>query len=94
MTRFPEDELREGAKLYADKMNAAKGLIKMVLPLKGWPSIDKEGDILYDPEQDQIFIKELKSRLKSTIEIEEINYNLEDMGTAQALVASLEKFMD
>ncbi len=93
MTRFPEDELLEGARMYAEKMNAAKGPIKMVVPLKGWSSIDKEGDVLHDPDQDQVFIKELKSHLNPTVEIEEVNYNLEDMGTAQALVAGLEKFM-
>lgn len=93
MTRFPEDELLEGARMYAEKMNAAKGPIKMVVPLKGWSSIDKEGDILHDPDQDQLFVKELKRHLKSNIEVEEIDYNLEEMGTAKALVGSLEKFM-
>ena len=94
MTRFPEDELLEGARLYADKMNAAKGPVKMVVPLKGWSSIDREGDILHDPDQDKLFIKELKSHLNPTIEIEEIDCNLEDMETAKALVASLEKIMN
>jgi uncharacterized protein (UPF0261 family) len=93
MTRFPEDELLEGARMYAEKMNAATGPIKMVVPLKGWSSIDKEGDILHDPEQDHLFIQELKARLKPTVEIEEVNCNLNDMGTAQALVTSLDKFM-
>lgn len=94
MTRFPEDELLEGARLYADKMNAAKGPVKMVVPIKGWSSIDREGDILHDPDQDKLFIKELKSHLNPTIEIEEIDCNLEDMETAKALVASLEKIMN
>jgi uncharacterized protein (UPF0261 family) len=93
MTRFPENELIEGARMYAEKMNAAKGPIKMVVPLKGWSSIDKPGDILHDPEQDQLFVKELKSRLNPDIAIEEVDFNLEEMGYAQELVSSLEAFM-
>lgn len=93
MTRFPRDELVIGAQLYAEKLNKAKGPAKLVVPLKGWSSIDKEGSILYDPEEDQIFIEELKKHLKKEIEIEEINANLEDMNTARALVESLDKYI-
>jgi len=94
MTRFPEDELLEGARLYADKINAAKGAIKLVVPMKGWSSIDKEGDVLHDPDQDKLFITELKKHLKKTIEIKEVDCNLEEMETAQALVESLEGIMN
>ena len=65
MTRFPEDELIIGAQLYAEKINKAKGPLKLVVPLKGWSSIDREGSVLYDPEQDRIFIRELKERAAS-----------------------------
>jgi uncharacterized protein (UPF0261 family) len=90
MTRFPEDELLEGARMYAEKMNAARGPIKLIVPLKGWSSIDKPGDILHDPEQDQLFVKELKSHLNANIVVEEVDFNLEEMGYAKALVSSFE----
>jgi len=93
MTRFPEDELLEGARMYAEKMNAAKGPIKLIVPLKGWSSIDKPGDILHDPDQDQLFVKELKRHLNANIVVEEVDFNLEEMGYAKALVSSLETFM-
>jgi uncharacterized protein (UPF0261 family) len=93
MTRFPVDEMMIGAKLYAEKINKAKGPIKLVVPLKGWSSIDGEGSILYDPKEDQIFIEELKKNLKSPLEIEEVDCNLEDFDTATALVDSLDRFM-
>ena len=93
MTRFPVDELIVGAEMYAEKMNKAQGPLKMVVPLKGWSSIDQEGGVLYDPREDQIFIEELKKRLRPDIELEEVDCNLEDMGTAVALVENLERFM-
>jgi uncharacterized protein (UPF0261 family) len=35
MTRFPLDEMLIGAMLYAEKINKAKGPLKLVVPLKG-----------------------------------------------------------
>ena len=93
MARFPKDELLIGAKLYAEKMNKAKGPMKLVIPLRGWSSLDQEGSALYDPEEDKIFIDELKKNLRRSVEIEEVDCNLEDIRTARALVESLDNFM-
>jgi uncharacterized protein (UPF0261 family) len=93
MARFPVDEMVIGAELYAEKINKAKGPIKLVVPLKGWSSLDREGSILYDPEEDQIFIEELKKHLRVPLEIEEVDRNLEDIETAKVLVKSLDKYM-
>jgi uncharacterized protein (UPF0261 family) len=93
MARFPVDEMKIGAKLYADKINKAKGPIKLVVPLRGWSSLDREGSVLYDPDEDQIFIDELKKNLRVPLEIEEVDCNLEDFDTAQVLVNSLDRFI-
>ena len=93
MTRFPSDELVIGAQLYAEKINRTKGRLKLVVPLRGWSSIDREGSVLYDPAEDRIFVEELKKNLRADIEIEEVDRNLEDMETAKVLVDSLDKYM-
>jgi len=93
MARFPRDELLIGAKLYAEKINKAKGPIKLVVPLRGWSSLEKEGSPLLDPEEDQVFIEELKKNLRVPLEIEEVDCNLEDIDTARALVESLDTYM-
>jgi uncharacterized protein (UPF0261 family) len=93
MARFPRDELLIGAQLYAEKINKAKGPIKLVVPLRGWSSLEREGSPLLDPEEDQLFIEELKKHLKVPFEIEEVDCNLEDIDTARALVESLDKYM-
>ena len=93
MARFPLDELLVGAKLYAEKINKARGPIKLVVPLRGWSSLDYEGSPLYAPEQDRLFIEELKKNLTRELEIEELDSNLEDFQTAEALVNSLDAMM-
>ena len=92
MARFPVDEMIIGARLYAEKINKARSTIKLVVPLRGWSSLEREGSPLLDPEEDQIFIDELKKNLKVPLEIEEVDCNLEDMDTARALVDNLDSF--
>jgi uncharacterized protein (UPF0261 family) len=94
MTRFPVDEMKIGARLYAEKINKAKGPIKLVVPLRGWSSLEREGSPLLDPKEDKIFIQELRKYLRAPLEIEEVDCNLEDFDTARALVNSLFKFME
>jgi uncharacterized protein (UPF0261 family) len=93
MTRYTPDEMRQGARLYAEKLNKAKSPIKFLVPLRGWSSIDKPGSVLYDPEKDRIFMMELKAQLAPEVplEIKEIDCNLEDPAFAAALVESFEE---
>jgi uncharacterized protein (UPF0261 family) len=94
MARFPLDEMIVGADLYAAKINKAKGPIKLVVPLRGWSSLDREGSVLYDPEEDRVFIEELKKRLTVPLPIEEVDCNLEDPATAEALVRAMVGFIE
>ncbi len=93
MARFPLDEMLEGAKLYAEKINKAKGPLKLIIPLKGWSSLDGPGSILHDPGQDALFVEELKKNIEKPVEIEEVDANLEEFPIAEALVNSLDAMM-
>jgi uncharacterized protein (UPF0261 family) len=94
MARFPLDEMIVGAELYAEKINKARGPIKLVVPLRGWSSLDREGSVLFDPESDRIFVEELKRRLTVPLPIEEVDCNLEDPATAEALVNSMVAYIE
>lgn len=91
MTRLNQEELRMCAQLYAEKLNKATGPVKFLLPLKGWSSIDGEGTILYDPEEDRIFTNELKKQLKPEVKVIEVDCNLESPEFAQALVETFDE---
>jgi uncharacterized protein (UPF0261 family) len=56
--------------------------------------LDREGSVLYDPQEDHLVVEELKRNLTVPLEIEEIDANLEDFQTAKALVDSLTRFME
>jgi uncharacterized protein (UPF0261 family) len=85
-TRYNREELLTAAKVYAEKLNKAKGPVKFFFPTRGWSSLDREGSVLHAPEEDKIFVEELRRNLKPEIEIEELDCHLEDAEFALALV--------
>jgi uncharacterized protein (UPF0261 family) len=91
MTRYAPDEMRQGARLYAAKLNRSKGPVKFLVPLKGWSNVDKPGSPLYNPEQDRVFFEELKANLTRDIPMQPVNCNLEDPKFALALVESFDE---
>jgi len=90
-TRYNTEELTIAARAYAEKLNKAKGPVKFVFPLRGWSSGDREGSILHAPEEDKVFVEELRRNLRPGIEIEEVDCNLEDPEFADVLVENLIK---
>jgi len=88
-------ELKEVAALFAKKLNMSRGPVKMVIPLRGWSSVDSPGNPTYDPEEDRMFTTELRKTLKKDIEIVEVDANMEDPALARALISiALEMFKE
>jgi uncharacterized protein (UPF0261 family) len=79
-------ELREIAKEVARKLNQSKGPVAILIPLKGWSSLDKEGMPLYDPGADQAFLHELKSHLHPAISLIELDLHLNTREFAEEAV--------
>lgn len=86
--RMTPKELREVSSIFAGKLNRSAGAIKILVPLKGWSSVDSPGTTTYDPEEDMIFVKEIRGKLKKEIEIIEVDANMEDPEFALAVVDS------
>jgi uncharacterized protein (UPF0261 family) len=84
--RLSPEQLRTVAGAFAKKLNAARGPVKVLVPSKGWSSVDIPGNATYDPDEDQLFVKELRSLLDSRIELVEIEANMEDPAFAAAVV--------
>ena len=85
-TRLNEEELILTARTVAEKLNRTKGPVKFFIPLKGFSGFDSPGGVLYCPEEDAIFIDELKRLVKPRVDIVEIDANLEESTFAQALL--------
>jgi len=84
--RTTSQELREIAREVARKLNQSKGPVVILIPLKGWSSLSKEGMPLYDPEADQAFLQELKSHLNPVISLIELDLHLNTREFAEEAV--------
>ncbi|MEJ2102186.1 MAG: Tm-1-like ATP-binding domain-containing protein, partial [Desulfobacterales bacterium] len=93
-TRLNEEELALTARTVAEKLNRAKGPVKFFIPLKGFSGFDPPGGVLYCPEEDKIFIDEVKRLVKPRVEIVEIDANLEESVFAQALLDGFVQLME
>jgi uncharacterized protein (UPF0261 family) len=62
----------------------------VLIPKKGWSEVDKAGMELYDPEANQIFVKELKRIVASGIPIEEVDLHISDPAFALRAVEALD----
>jgi len=76
--RLSPDELRQVAKAFAEKLNKSTGPTLMLIPLRGWSSLDVPGSPTFDPDEDKVFIEELQDLLKPEIQMSLIDANMED----------------
>ena len=76
--RLNGEELELIAETVAKKLNLAAGPVKVLIPTRGFSSLDREGNIFYDPMADKAFIDALKNFLKETIEIKEIDVHINE----------------
>lgn len=86
--RASPDELRAAARVFAEKLNRAGGPVKIVVPMKGWSSVDRPGGPTYDPEEDRCFVDELRKHVFSKIAIMEIDANMEEEAFAQSVISA------
>ncbi len=91
--RINAEELRLVAKVVSEKLNGAKGPVRFLIPLKGWSSLAVEGQILYEPEADRVFIEELHKHLRPEIEVRELPLALNSAEFALAVVEALEEII-
>ena len=76
--RLNLDETIHLAKQLAEKLNQDPTTMKVLIPMKGWSGADEEGGPLYDPETNSVFIRTLKEALNSQIEVQEVDYHIND----------------
>jgi uncharacterized protein (UPF0261 family) len=89
--RTTPEEAMTIARAVAEKLNQypRKKLIKFVIPKRGFSSLSVEGGALYDPEADQVLVKELRKQLSPEIKIIEVEAHINTPEFARAVVDAL-----
>ena len=74
--RTSAEELQQAARIVAERLNCARGPCAVLIPLKGWSSLDREGAALYDPEANRAFVATLKEELNTDVPVVEVDLHL------------------
>jgi len=89
LVRLNEREMEEMGRIFAKKLNKAKGPTRVLFPLRGLSMYDKMGEPLYDPKGDYAFLEALKANLKPSIELIEVDAHINDPEFAEKCARSL-----
>ena len=76
--RLNSDETILLANQLAQKLNLDSANVKVLIPTRGWSEADHKTGPLYDPEINSIFIRTLKKALDRHIELQEVDFHIND----------------
>ncbi|MEW6140898.1 MAG: Tm-1-like ATP-binding domain-containing protein [Thermodesulfobacteriota bacterium] len=83
--RLSNEEMEQVAGVFAEKLSSTNGATVVLFPLRGWSAVDAPPGHMFDPEQDRIFLRVLKERVGTKVDIREVDANLEDDAFATAV---------
>ena len=78
LVRLSPEELRAVGKIVAEKLNRARGPVRVFIPLKGFSHPDRENLPHWEPEGNKVFIDSLKANLRPAIPVQELDAHIND----------------
>ena len=94
LMRTTPEECAELGRRIARKLSAATGPVSLFVPLRGVSMIDAEGQPFHDPEADAALFDALREGLDgSSVELIELDHNVNDDEFAAALVDKLDSYL-
>jgi uncharacterized protein (UPF0261 family) len=78
LVRLNHEELRGVGQLVAEKLNRARGVTRVFIPLQGYSFPDRCGLPHWDPEGNQVFVEALKEDLNPEIPLVELDAHIND----------------
>jgi uncharacterized protein (UPF0261 family) len=89
LMRTTADENARMGRIFAEKLNAARGPAKVLIPLRGFSMLDSPGERFWDPAADAAFVAALRAGLRPEIAVEQLDANINDSQFADRAAALL-----
>jgi uncharacterized protein (UPF0261 family) len=89
LMRTTADECRVIGKRIAEKLNAARAPVTLIIPLRGVSMIDAEGQPFHDPAADKALFDSLRANAGANVILKEIDAHINDSQFAHALADEL-----
>jgi uncharacterized protein (UPF0261 family) len=94
LARTTAEEVGRAAKILAERANRAAGPVAIVIPTKGFSSVDAEGQHFYDPVADGAFSQVVRDTVKESIDIVEVDAHINDEAFAEKAVETFIKLVE
>ncbi len=88
------NEMAQVGKTMAERLNEARGMTAVLIPLQGWSIYGARGGPLYDEGRYTTFLKALKNHLRADIGLEKIDAHINDARFVDRCVTKLVEFMN
>jgi uncharacterized protein (UPF0261 family) len=86
-------ECAELGRTMARKLNAAQGPVALYIPLRGVSAIATQGSVFHDPRADAALVASLKEHLSPSVEVHELDMDINDPRFGRAMAERLHRFV-
>jgi len=87
LVRLEAGEMAELGGMVAERLNTARGPVRVVAPMRGFSLADVEGGDLWDPDADAAFLDALAAALRPDIPFEPVETHVNDATLADLVAA-------
>jgi uncharacterized protein (UPF0261 family) len=94
LVRLEAGEMAELGGIVAERLNAARGPVRVVAPTRGFSLADVEGGELWDPDADAAFLEALASALRPDIPFEPVETHINDPALADLVAGRYLSLME
>jgi uncharacterized protein (UPF0261 family) len=91
LIRTARDDVAKAAQILAERANRSAGPVAIVIPARGFSSVDAPGQHFYDPDADQAFAQVVRDTVKDSVRIVEVDAHINEDKFARAVVDAFEK---
>ena len=85
LVRLTADEEATLGAIVAERLNEARGPVRVVAPTRGFSLADAEGGDLWDPDADRAFLEALRDALRPDITYETVDAHVDDPAFADVV---------
>jgi uncharacterized protein (UPF0261 family) len=84
LIRTSAAESAEIGKWMAEKLNAARGPVRVLVPAQGFSALDRPGEVFHDEDADQAWERTLRDALRADIAVDVLPHHINDEEFARA----------